>query len=91
MAHQFHVRLLRRPAPLPAIAGNAAGDDVLPVLAAALGDRHDMIERQLCGGQLLATVLTGVLVTRIDVGARKRHIIEPPLDLDATQQPDDRG
>ena len=41
---QVHAGLGRRPSTLPAIAGNAAGDDVFPVFSAALGDRHYMIE-----------------------------------------------
>ena len=39
----------RAPA-LPAVAGDAAGDDVLPVLPAALGDRHHVVEGQLAVG-----------------------------------------
>ena len=35
--------------PLRRLQRDAAGDDVLPVLAAALGDRHDVVEGQLAG------------------------------------------
>src|SRR4030095_515934 len=64
------------------------GDDVLPVLAAALRDRHDMVERQLRGRKLVRTVLAGVIVPGVDVIAGKRDVIEPALDLDETKQAD---
>src|SRR5437660_11681746 len=45
--HQMQAGLVRRAPAFAAVARHAAGDDVLPVLAAALGDRHDMIESEL--------------------------------------------
>src|SRR4029079_9123555 len=68
----------------------ATGDDVFPVLTAALGDRHDMIERQITRGKTVAAILAAVVVARVDVGARERDVIEPPLDLDVPEQADDR-
>src|SRR5581483_5580786 len=68
----------------------AAGDDVLPVFAAALRDRHDVIEGQVAGRKQVAAVLARVLVARVDVGARERHVVEAALDLDIAEQPDDR-
>src|SRR5262252_3898030 len=44
---EMHTGFCRRAPTFLAIARDAAGDDVLPVFSAALGDRHDMIERQL--------------------------------------------
>src|SRR5262249_53543872 len=75
---------------LPAVARDAARDDVLPVLPAALGDRHHMIERQVARREPVAAVLTPVIVARVDIRARKRYIIEASLDLDEPQQPDHR-
>src|SRR3954469_840545 len=81
----------RRGSPaLRAVAGDAAGDDVLPVLPAALGDRHDVIEGQLARWKGFAAILAAVVVARVDVRARERHVIEPALDLDVAEQPDDR-
>ncbi|MNC92412.1 hypothetical protein D3C83_88380 [compost metagenome] len=31
-----------------------------------------------------------MVVARVDVGARERHVIEAPLDLDIAEQADDR-
>src|SRR5215471_20343334 len=84
-------RLGARASALPAIADHTAGDDVLPVLSAALGDRHDMIEGQLAGGKFVTAVLALVPVACVDVGARKGNVIESPLDPDVTQQANDRG
>ncbi len=56
--YQVHAGLRRRAPAFPAIAADTAGDDVLPVLAAALGDRHHMIEGQLRRRKHLAAVLT---------------------------------
>src|SRR5687767_8798003 len=44
---QLHARFRRRTAALLPVARDAAGDDVLPVLAAALCNWHHMVERQL--------------------------------------------
>ena len=87
---EVHAGLGRRPAAFPAVARHAAGDDVLPVLAAALGDRHDVIERQLARWEAVAAVLALMIVARVDVRARERHVVEPPLDLDVAEQADDR-
>ena len=65
--------------------------DVLPVLPAALGDRHDMVERQIRRGKDPAAVLARVIVARVDVRPRERHVVDVALDLDVAQQPDDRG
>src|SRR5262245_29652531 len=48
---QVHAGFGRRaPAFLP-IAADTAGNDILPIFAAALGDRHDMIEGQIRRGE----------------------------------------
>src|SRR5580765_6186980 len=59
-AYQVHTGFGRRAAPLLPIAADTAGNDVLPVFAAALGDRHDMIEGQVRRGEHLTAVLAGV-------------------------------
>src|SRR5688572_10207848 len=46
---QPHARLGRRPPPLQAITADAARDDVLPVLAAAIGHGYHVIEGQFRG------------------------------------------
>src|SRR5258708_20780728 len=86
----MHAGFSRRAPPFLAIARHAAADDVLPVLPAALGDRHDMIERQFARGESIAAILAAMIVARVDVRARKRHVVEPPLDFDVPEQADDR-
>src|SRR4051812_8171653 len=75
-------------AAFPPVAGDAARHDVLPVLAAALGHRDDVVERQLTRRKSMAAVLTRVMVTRINICPREGHVIESALDLDVPQQPD---
>ena len=53
---EVHAGFGRRPAALPPVARDAAGDDVLPVFSAALGDRHHMVEGQFRRGEHLAAV-----------------------------------
>src|SRR5687768_12036311 len=88
---QTHPGLGGRLAALLPIAGHAAGDDVFPVLAASVGDRHHVIERQLGRGHYFAAVLAGVIVARVDVLARERNVIEPAFDLDEAEEADDGG
>src|SRR5262249_732838 len=64
--------LLRSPTALPHVARDAGADDVLPGRSAPLAPRHDVVERQLARGELLAAELALVVVTREDV---------PPVDL----------
>src|SRR4029453_7198657 len=71
------------------VASHATRNNILPVLPAALGDRHDMIERQLVGGKLVTTVLTLVIVAGVNIRPRKWHVVEAPLDFDVTKQADD--
>ena len=75
IADQVHARLGGRAPSLAPVAGDAAGNDVLPVLPAAVRDRHDVIERQLRRREHLTAVLTRVVVSRVDVGARERNVI----------------
>src|SRR4029078_2238317 len=91
VANEMHAGLLGSTTPLAAVAGDAAGNDVLPVFSAALGDRHHMIEGQIRAWQFPPAVLTRVLDARVDVGARERHVVDLPLDPDVAQQANDRG
>src|SRR3954470_20120254 len=55
-ARQTHPCFRRRAATLSPVAADAAGDDVLPILAAALRDWNDMVERELSGRQRFVAV-----------------------------------
>src|SRR5438067_9837986 len=87
---QVHAGFSRRPPTFLSVARHAAADDVLPVLPAALGDRQHMIEGQLARRVAVAAILAAMVIARVDVGARERDVIEPPLDLDVPKEPDDR-
>jgi len=89
-ADQMHAGFGRRTPAFPAIAADATCDNIFPILSAALGDRHDMIEGQLRGGEHLAAVLTRMVVPGVDVGARKWDVIDVALNLDVAQQANDR-
>src|SRR5262245_11525097 len=88
MTQQLHARLTRSASTLEPIAPYAAGDDVLPILAATVRDRHHVVEGQFGRREHLAAILTGVMVARIDVGPGERHVVEPALDLDEPEQAD---
>src|SRR5690606_11262435 len=68
------------------VTGHTGGDDVLPGLAPALGNGNDVVEGEVRRRIARAAILAGVLVTRIDVRARKWHIVERPPYPDATQE-----
>src|SRR6187455_1846275 len=87
----MHAGLSRRAPSLPTVARDAAGDDVFPVLAAALGHRHDVVEGQLRRGKRPGAVLAGVTVARINVHARERHVVEFALDTYEAEEADDGG
>src|SRR5262245_60788588 len=50
---QMHAGLGGRPSSLSPVAADAAGDDILPVFAAAMCHRHHVVEGQLVGGKLV--------------------------------------
>src|SRR5215472_2918648 len=59
---ETHAGFSRRAPTFLAIAADAAGDDVLPVLPSTMRHWHDMIERQLARGEQFAAVLARMLV-----------------------------
>ena len=89
LANDSHTSLGGSSAALPPIAADARGDNVLPVLAATLRYRHDVIERQLRHGKTIPAVLTLVVVACIDVGAREGDIVEVAPNRDVAEQPND--
>src|SRR5262245_55246100 len=54
LADQAVAGLVRQQVSLSAIAGNAAGDDVLPILAAAARHGNHVVERELRRGKAIA-------------------------------------
>jgi hypothetical protein len=86
-----HPCFVRRASALPPVARHAAGDDVFPVLAAAVSNRYDVIEGQLARRQRVAAVLARVIVAGVDVRTRKRHVVEPAFNLDVTKKANHGG
>src|SRR5262245_22518432 len=91
MPLQLHTGLSRRTPTLLPVAVDAAGNNVLPVLAAAVGDRDHVVEGQLGRWVGLAAVLTRVVVARVDICAGKRNVVEAALDFDEPEEADDGG
>src|SRR5688572_31327772 len=49
-----------------------------------------MIEGQVSRGKDVPAVLARMVVPGVDIGPRKRHVVDVALDLDVAQQADDR-
>src|SRR5262249_27524955 len=79
---QMHAGFGRRAPTFLAIARHAAGDDVLPLLPAAVRDRHHAIEGELARRIAVAAVLAAMIVARVNIRARKWNVVEAPLDFD---------
>ena len=73
LGHQLQVGFAGQHVALATIAGVAAGDEVFPARRSAAGSRHDMVERQLAGGEDLAAVLAGIAVAQQDVAPTGRE------------------
>ena len=69
-----------------AVAGDAAGHDVVPALVAAAGHRDHVVEGELGGREAVAAVLAAVVVPGVDVGAGERHVGEGTFHTDVTEQ-----
>ena len=89
LADQVHTGIVRRAAAFPVIAAEARGDDIVPALLPAHRYWNDVIERQVFGWKLLPAVLTRVIITRIDVRARKLDAVQVP-HTDVFEKANDR-
>lgn len=76
LSDQVHTGIFRRAAALLMIAAEARGDNIVPAFLSAHRDWNNVIEREILGWIFLTAVLTGVIVTRIDVGARKLNSVQ---------------
>jgi hypothetical protein len=64
------------------VAFGATSYDVLPIFTAPLGCGDDVVERELCSGKPPSTILTTMLVAKVDVGAGERHMMKPLSNTD---------
>ena len=88
LSNQAHSGLFRRAAALLMIAAETGRNDIIPTLLSTERNRHDVIEGKVLGRKLLPAVLTRIIVTRVNVGARELHTIEV-LDAHIFKKPDD--
>src|SRR5262249_22103564 len=87
---QAHTRFFRRPSAFPVIAAEAGRNDVVPALLPTGSHVYDVIERQIFGWEFLPTVLTRIVIARVDIGPRKLHAIMV-LDAHVLEEPNDGG
>ena len=88
-ARGLHVGFVGKLVAFAAVAGMAAGDEVLPGGEAAAGAGNYMVQRKFAGGQCGAAILAGVAIAQQNVLTRER----PRLMRNAAilQQTDHRG
>ncbi len=70
---QRHAGLLRRVAAFADVAGEAGADDVFPAVAAALGQRHDVVAREFAAREMFAAVQAEHAVAREQRGVGQRR------------------
>jgi hypothetical protein len=79
--------LSRSQAAFATVAFGATSYDVLPIFTTPLGCRDDVIERKLRSGKPPSTILTTMLVAKVDVGAGKRYMMKPLRNPDTIAEP----
>ncbi len=81
LLHELHAGFFRRATALFVVTTPACRHNIFPGLSPTLGDRDDMIERQLFSPELMTTVLAGIAVSRKDIDAGEldcpMNILEP--------------
>ena len=71
----MHVRLLGRATTFADIALHTGAHDIFPRGRAALAARNDVVERQFTGRELIAAVLTAVVIAREQVASVELHLL----------------
>ena len=89
-SNEFHAGFIGCTPTLLVIAAETGGDNVVPAFLSAKRHRYNVIESEIFGRKFLATVLTGVIIPRVDIRARKLYAIMI-LHPDVLQEADDRG
>ena len=83
------MRFIRRSAALFVVAAPAGGNDILPCLLPAFGDRDHMIEGKILGSVLSPAILTAIAVTGKNINAGELHGTMRVPNLDHFQKTDD--
>ena len=91
MPDETHARFLRSASPLLVVARETTGDNIAPAFVASLHDRNHMIEGEILRGTFLSTILTSVVVTRVNIGPAELNVLESLPGFDVFQQPQDAG
>ena len=91
LLHQLHAGFFWRATTFFVVTTPTGRHNIFPGLSPTLGDGDDMVERQLLGPELVATVLAGIGISREDVDAgefdRTMNVLEP----NEFEQPHDGG
>ena len=89
--HETHAGFLGRTTAFFVVTTPASRHDIFPSLSSTLGNRDDMIERQLLGPELVTTVLAGITISRKNIDAGE---FDRPVDIlqpDQLQEPHHGG
>src|ERR1051326_3060577 len=89
-ADELHAGFIGCPAPLLVVAAEARSDNIVPAFLSAKSHRDYMIKREIFGWEFLAAVLTRVVVSCVDICARKLYTVVI-LHADVFQKANDRG
>ena len=73
--HQFHLGLVRRPAPLVHVALDASADEVFPRGQAPAAARNHVVDAQLLRGEMPAAVLAAMVVPGQNVAPTQTQLL----------------
>jgi len=78
------------PISLLSVASYTAGDNILPTLVPSPSHGNDVIISELAARKTLPTVLTSMMIPRIDIGSGEPDLVVVPLHRDVSKQSQNR-
>ena len=91
LLHELQASFFGRAPTFLVVTAPARRHNIFPGLSPTLGDRDDMIERQLFGSKLVTTVLAGIAISRKDIDAGEFNRPVDILEPDQLEEPHDGG
>ena len=88
LADQPHPSLFRSAAAFLVITFKAAADNIIPSFSASVDDGDHMIESEIFRGTFFPAILTGVVVSCIDIGPAELHVMEAFPHLHILEEPE---
>ena len=73
------------PISLLSVASYTASNNILPTLVPSPSDRNNVIIGELAGRRSLPTVLTAMMIPRIDIGSGESHLVVVPFHSDVSK------